>query len=87
MAFMSPVRETLVSKADLVRSEVEALRLVISSASRGVTAHDIQVRIGLSREHSARMMNSLYRRGLVERNSESRPFNYKITDKGRQALH
>jgi len=73
-------------KTELVRSENEALRFVLESGNRGATAREIQARIGLSREHSARMMNNLFRRGLVERNSEARPFTYRITEKGRQAL-
>jgi len=74
----------LIGKSSLVRSEIEALKLVLESGTTGVTARDIQGGIGLSREHTARMMNSLFRKGLVERNSDARPFNYRITVKGRQ---
>lgn len=67
-----------------VRSEVEALRVVLEAGERGATARQIQVRIGRSREHTARMMNSLFKDGLVERSSEARPFTYKITEKGQR---
>src|SRR5208283_1137038 len=67
----------------LVRSEMEALKFVLESGAKGTTARDIQGRIGRSREHTARMMNMLYKEGLVERNSETRPFSYRITEKGK----
>ena len=65
---------------------MEALKFVLESGTKGTTAKDIQGRIGRSREHTARMMNSLFKEGLVERNNETRPFSYKITEKGRNLL-
>ena len=72
--------------AVLVRSEMEALRFVLESGTKGATARDIQEKIGRSREHTARMMNALFKKGLVERNSEARPFSYRITEKGKQVV-
>ena len=67
-----------------MRAEIEALRAVLESGSDGITARQIQERIGRSREHTARMMNAFFRQGLVERNSEVRPFSYTITDRGKR---
>ncbi len=32
------------------------------------------------------MMNALFKKGLVERNSEARPFSYRITEEGKQVV-
>jgi predicted transcriptional regulator len=67
-------------------TEMEALRLV--SEGRGkISAKEIQQRIGRTREHTARMMNSLYHDGLVVRDVTARPFSYSITEKGRDLLN
>jgi predicted transcriptional regulator len=67
-------------------TELEALRLVFEGRGNA-TAKDIQQRIGRTREHTARMMNSLFQEGLVERNVTARPFVYSITQKGRDLLN
>ncbi len=51
------------------------------------TAREIQARIGRSREHTARMMNLLYKQGLVSRNIGSRPFTYSLTEAGQRELN
>lgn len=67
-------------------TEIEALRLVFEGRGK-TSAKEIQQRIGRTREHTARMMNSLYHDGLVERDVASRPFSYSITEKGRDLLN
>lgn len=67
-------------------TEMEALRFVFEGRGR-VTAREIQQKIGRTREHTARMMNSLYHEGLVERDVTARPFAYSITQKGRDVLN
>jgi len=67
-------------------TEVEALRLVFEGRGK-ISAKEIQQRIGRTREHTARMMNSLYHDGLVERDVTARPFSYSITEKGRDLLN
>lgn len=74
------------ASSQLVRSEIEALRVVLEAGQRGASAKQIQARIGRSREHTARMMNSLFKQGLVERNAEARPFTYTITERGKSAI-
>ena len=67
-------------------TEIEALRLVFEGRGK-ISAREIQQRIGRTREHTARMMNSLYHDGLVERDVTARPFSYSITEKGRDVLN
>ena len=55
------------------------LRLI---TEKPMTSRDIQVTIGRTREHTSRMMKKLFEEGLVERNMRTKPFTYKITEKG-----
>ena len=48
-----------------------------------MTSRDIQITIGRTREHTARMMKKLFEEGFVERNMKTKPFTYYITDKGK----
>ncbi len=59
------------------------LRLI---TEKPMTSHDIQITIGRTREHTSRMMKKLFEEGLVERNMQTKPFTYYITDKGRAKL-
>lgn len=56
------------------------LRLI---TEKPMTSRDIQITIGRSREHTSRMMKKLFEDGLVERDQMTKPFTYKITEKGR----
>ncbi len=55
------------------------LRLI---TEKPMTSRDIQITIGRTREHTSRMMKRLFEEGLVERNMQTKPFTYKITEKG-----
>ena len=55
--------------------------------SRPMTSRDIQMTLGRSREHTSRLMNRLYKDGLVDRNTNSKPFSYIITEKGREKIN
>lgn len=65
-------------------TELEILSMVQNAGK--ISAKEIQRRIGRTREHTARMMNILYRDGLVDRDATSRPFAYSITSKGLDLL-
>ena len=54
--------------------------------TRSMTSRDIQMTLGRSREHTSRLMNRLYKDGLVDRNTNSKPFSYIITEKGREKI-
>jgi len=55
------------------------LRLI---TEKPMTSRDIQITIGRTREHTSRMMKKLFEEGLVERDMQTKPFTYKITEKG-----
>lgn len=55
------------------------LRLI---TEKPMTSRDIQITIGRTREHTSRMMKKLFEDGLVERDMQTKPFTYKITEKG-----
>ncbi len=59
------------------------LRLITESP---MTSRDIQITIKRSREHTSRMMKKLFEDGLVERDMSTKPFTYKITDKGLERI-
>jgi len=42
--------------------------------------------IGMSREHTARLMKALFEAGVVTRNDATKPFVYQLTDQGRRYL-
>jgi predicted transcriptional regulator len=54
--------------------------------TKEMTSRDIQITIGRSREHTARLMKRLFEEGLVERNTKNKPFTYRITDHGKSKL-
>ena len=49
---------------------------------KSMTSRDIQKASHRSREHISRLMNRLFKEGLVERNTKTKPYSYSITDKG-----
>lgn len=53
---------------------------------KSLTSRDIQKSINKTREHVARVMKKLYENGYVVRNTNTRPFNYSITKKGKQVF-
>jgi predicted transcriptional regulator len=55
-------------------------------AERPRTSREVQHAIGRTREHTARLMKKLHDSGLVDRDANSKPFRYKITDSGRERL-
>ena len=47
-----------------------------------MTSRDIQITLKRSREHTSRLMKKLFEDGYVQRNVESKPYTYSITQKG-----
>ena len=47
-----------------------------------MTSRDIQITLKKSREHTSRLMKKLFEEGYVQRNTESKPYTYSITEKG-----
>ena len=50
--------------------------------NKAMTSRDIQVTLKKSREHTSRLMKKLFEEGYVQRNTESKPYTYSITEKG-----
>ena len=55
-------------------------------AERPLTSREVQQSVGRTREHTARLMKRLHDSGLVSRDVNSKPFQYNITDAGRERL-
>ena len=50
--------------------------------SKAMTSRDIQIILKKSREHTSRLMKRMFEDGYVQRNTESKPYTYSITEKG-----
>ena len=50
--------------------------------NKSMTSRDIQITLKKSREHTSRLMKKLFEDGLVQRNTETKPYTYSITEKG-----
>jgi hypothetical protein len=59
------------------------LKLLIE---RPRTSREVQLAIGRTREHTARLMKKLHDLGLISRDINSKPFRYNITNAGRETL-
>lgn len=79
-----PVKSVRMPNMDFNGISEHVLGLI---TTKEMTSRDIQVTIGRSREHTSRLMKRLYEDGLVERNTKSKPFTYRITEKGRAMLN
>lgn len=64
-------------------TELVVIRLL---GDRSRSSVEIKQLIEKSREHTARLMKSLFDRGLVVRDDSKRPFVYELTDAGRRYL-
>jgi len=69
-----------VGHAEGTETESKVLRLLAQGPR---TSAQIKEEVGRSREHTARMMKTLFDRGLVVRNDRNKPYVYEITDSGR----
>ena len=61
----------------------QVLQLITTKA---MTSRDIQKALRKSREHTSRLMKKLFDDGYVNRNTESKPYTYSISDKGRKKI-
>ncbi len=50
--------------------------------TKSMTSRDIQITLKKSREHTSRLMKKLFEEGYVQRNTDSKPYTYSITEKG-----
>ena len=75
-----PVSVPNISNIEHVSPTDSVLRLITNKA---MTSRDIQITIKKSREHTSRLMKRLFENGLVQRNTETKPYTYSITEKGK----
>ena len=68
---------------ELNESEAVVLRALADGAK---TPAEIMVLLKCTREHSSRMMKSLFERNLVSRDAGKRPFVYSISEAGRKVI-
>ena len=91
--------EDIISKSEIVPTEPKTisrmpnldhnnatdfvLKLI---TSKPMTSRDIQITLKRSREHTSRLMKKLFEDGYVNRNTESKPYSYSISEKGKQKI-
>ena len=51
-----------------------------------ITSRDIQVTMGKSREHTSRLLKKMYEDGYLQRDEDTRPYSYSVTQKGLDRL-
>ena len=76
-----PVRPAIPLKrekalAPLTPTELRVLEILSTEGDK--TVREIKNRIGLTREHTGRLMKSLYDKGYVERRTDKIPYVYRI---------
>jgi predicted nucleic acid-binding Zn-ribbon protein len=72
-----PIRR---DKAMAALTETEVAVLEFLSADGPKTAPEIKEEVGLSREHTARLMKKLYEEGYLERETGKLPFRYRVKE-------
>jgi predicted transcriptional regulator len=53
---------------------------------RAMTSRDIQITLKRSREHTSRLMKKLFEDGYVQRDTNTKPYTYLITKKGKEKM-
>ena len=75
-----PVSTPSISNIDHTNPTDYVLHLITDKA---MTSRDIQITLKRSREHTSRLMKRLFEDGFVQRNTETKPYTYSITEKGK----
>lgn len=70
--------------AQLTETELRVLEILTKEGRK--TAPEIKSQIGLTREHTARLMKKLYVKGYVERDEAKTPYAYRIKEEMRKIL-
>jgi len=76
------IRHTM-SNLDHNNATDHVLHLITNKA---MTSRDIQITLKRTREHTSRLMKKLYEDGYVKRNTESKPYTYSISEKGKEKI-
>lgn len=75
-----PVSTPKTSHLEFANPTDYVLHLITNKA---MTSRDIQITLKRSREHTSRLMKKLFEDGYVQRNTNSKPYTYSITEKGK----
>ena len=70
--------------APLTETELEVLETISREGEK--TAPEIREKIGLTREHSARLMKKLYKDGYLERDTHKMPYVYRLKEEMEKLL-
>jgi CTP-dependent riboflavin kinase len=70
--------------AQLTPTELRVLEILSEEGQK--TAPEIKNKIGLTREHTARLMKKLYEKGYIERSETKTPYIYRIQEEMRRIL-
>jgi predicted transcriptional regulator len=54
--------------------------------NKAMTSRDIQITLKRSREHTSRLMKKLFEDGYVTRDTDSKPYSYSISEKGKEKI-
>lgn len=68
------------------RLDETQLRVIALLSESPKNTRQLTDAIGLSREHTARLMKELFEAGFVSRSDATKPFVYQLTDQGRRRL-
>ncbi len=69
-----------------LRLDETQLRVIGLLAESPKNTRQLTDAVGMSREHTARLMKELFEAGIVSRNDATKPFVYQLTDGGRRYL-
>jgi hypothetical protein len=75
-----PIKTPRMPNLDHNNATDYVLKLITSKA---MTSRDIQITLKRSREHTSRLLKKLFDNGYVKRNTESKPYTYSISEKGK----
>jgi len=78
-----PISAPNISRIDHTNPIDFVLHLITNKA---MTSRDIQITLKRSREHTSRLMKKLFESGYVQRNTETKPYTYSITEKGKSKV-
>jgi predicted transcriptional regulator len=78
-----PVSTSNISRVDYTNPTDYVLHLI---TERAMTSRDIQITLKRSREHTSRLMKRLFEDGFVQRNTQTKPYTYSITEKGKEKV-
>ncbi|KPV62069.1 MAG: MarR family protein [Candidatus Bathyarchaeota archaeon BA2] len=88
VGYKAPISEAKIEAAIPIKkekalaplTETELAVLEILAKEGGKTAPEIRERIGLTREHTARLMKKLYGDGYLERDTRKMPYTYRLKE-------